>query len=81
MLKSLVGQEAKVFEYMDRKENLSLWNYIFLRKVNSALINCGDQSYFTPAKLYCGLAITSPRSPVISSPEEKEVYLAAIILT
>jgi hypothetical protein len=43
--------------------------------------HCADQGYFLPAKLYCGLAITSPRAPVISSPEEKSVYLAAIILT
>jgi len=66
---------------MDRKTDLTFYDYLFLRKVVSAMVTCADQGYFVPNKLYCGLAITSPRSPAVTSPVEKEVYNAAIVLT
>jgi len=56
-------------------------DYLFLRKVVSAINHCADTNYFRPDKIYCGLSITSPRAPVLSSSEEKQVYLSAIILT
>jgi hypothetical protein len=60
---------------------LTLYDYIFLRKVVSAMKTCADAGYFNPNRLYCGLSITSPRSPAITSLVEKEVFNAAIVLT
>jgi hypothetical protein len=82
-LKDLATHEADVFKYMDRagEQNLTLYDYICLRKVVSALKTCGDGGYFMPNRLYCGLSITSPRSPAITSPVEREVFNAAIVLT
>jgi len=56
---------------MDRTKDLTFYDYLFLRKVASAVSHCGDAGYFLPTKLYCGLSITSPRAPVLSAPEEK----------
>lgn len=60
---------------------LTLYDYIFLRKVVSAMKTCADAGYFAPNRLYCGLSITSPRSPAVTSPVEKEIFNAAIVLT
>jgi len=70
---SLTGKEAKVLEYMDigAAEGLTLYDYVFLRKVVSAMKTCADAGYFAPNRLYCGLSITSPRSPAVTSPVEK----------
>lgn len=82
-LKDLVGKEADLLKYMDRatEQNLTLYDYIFLRKVVAAMKTCGDGGYFVPARLYCALAITSPRSPSVTSPVEKEIFNAAVVLT
>jgi len=79
----LATHEADVFKFMDRatEQNLTLYDYIFLRKVVAAMKTCGDGGYFVPARLYCALAITSPRSPAVTSPVEKEIFNAAVVLT
>lgn len=81
MASTLTGKEQLVVTFMDRKTDLTFFDYLFLRKVASAVSHCGDAGYFLPTKLYCGLSITSPRAPVLSAPEEKAIYLSAIILT
>ena len=80
---SFTGKEADVLKYMDIEAagGLTLYDYIFLRKVVSAMKTCADAGYFSPNRLYCGLSITSPRSPAITSAVEKEVFNAAIVLT
>ena len=66
---------------MDRTVDITFYDYMFLRKMTTAFVNCADTNYFKPDKLYCGLSITSPRAPILSAPEEKAVFLSAIILT
>ena len=60
---------------------MTFYDYIFLRKVNSALTHCSDDNYIKPDKLFCGLSITSPRAPTLSPSEEKNIFLSAILLT
>lgn len=71
-------------EYLDiiaDKGVFTLYDYVFLRRANLALTNCGDQGLLAPNKLFCGLSITSPRTRMISPPEEKDVYMAGVMLT
>ena len=70
---SFTGKEAEVFKFMDIEAagGLTLYDYIFLRKVVSAMKTCADAGYFSPNRLYCGLSITTPRSPAITSATEK----------
>lgn len=32
----------KLAVYLDRKDNFTLYDYIFLRRVSNAIMNCGD---------------------------------------
>jgi len=81
LLKSFATKEADVFKYMDRKDNATFYDYLFLRKLVVAMKSCSDGGYFVPNKLYCGLAITSPRSPTVTAQTEKMIFNAAIVLT
>jgi len=82
-LKDIATHEADLFKFMDRasEQNLTFYDYLFLRKTVAAMKSCADGGYFVPARLYCALAITSPRSPSITSPVEKEIFNAAVVLT
>lgn len=80
-LTSYATQVDKVLEFMDKSESITLFDYLFLRRVNNALTSCGEQGYLPPSKVYCALSITTPKTRHLSSPEEKEVYIAGIILT
>ena len=80
-LRSFETHETDVFKYMDRKTDMTFYDYMFLRKLVTAMKACADGGYFVPAKLFCALSITSPRSPTITSPVEKEIFNAAIVLT
>jgi len=66
-LKSFATHEVEIFEFMDRKTDMTFYDYLFLRKIVVAMKSCSDGGYFVPNKLYCGLAITSPRSPTVTS--------------
>jgi len=66
---------------LDKTDGFNFYDYLFLRRVNSAIMTCGDQNIMQPNQLYCALAITSPRTRHLSPPEEREIYNAAIILT
>jgi hypothetical protein len=81
LLKSFEGHEAEVFKFMDRVDDATFYDYLFLRKLVVAMKSCSDGGYFVPNKLYCGLAITSPRSPTVTSQTEKMIFNAAIVLT
>ena len=81
LLKSFATHELDVFKFMDRKDNASFYDYLFLRKLVVAMKSCSDGGYFVPNKLYCGLAITTPRSPTVTSQTEKMIFNAAIVLT
>jgi len=81
LLKSFATHEADVFKFMDRTDNASFYDYLFLRKLVVAMKSCSDGGYFVPNKLYCGLAITTPRSPTVTSQTEKMIFNAAIVLT
>lgn len=81
LLKSFKDKQKEVFKYMDRVKDLTFYDYLFLRKLVVAMKSCSDGGYFVPNKLYCGLAITSPRSPTVTSPFEKMIFNAAIVLT
>ena len=70
-----------VFKFMDNKFSATFYDYLFLRKFNVAMETCSDGGYFAPNKLYCALAITTPRSPTVTSQTEKMIFNAAIILT
>ena len=62
---------------LDQTEGINLHDYIFLRRVNSAVKNCGDNYLFSPAKLYCALSITSnPTEVNIDHPFELETDAA-----
>ena len=67
----LKGHESEIIKAMDRMASLTFADYLFIRKTAAAITTCGDAGYFLPAKLYCGLSITSPRAPVLTAPEEK----------
>lgn len=71
LIKNIVGSETQVIHYMDRVDDLTFYEYMFLRRVASAARKCSDNGYFAPDKMYCGLSVTSPRSPVMSASEEK----------
>ena len=45
---NLKDKAKKVFEIMDRKDDLTIYDYIFLRKVSSGLKACGDNGIITP---------------------------------
>ena len=66
---------------LDNSAGLTLFHYIFLRKVNYALDECGDNGYLRSNKIYCALAITSPRTRHLAAPEEKTLYTSAIVLS
>ena len=59
---------------------ISLNDYIWLRKVNRAYQECGENIYISPNKMYCALKITSPKSKRMTSSEEANFYKMAIIL-
>lgn len=80
-LNTFLTHEADVFAYMDRKDDMTFYDYLFLRKLVVAMKSCSDGGYFVPNKLYCGLAITTPRSPTVTSQVEKQIFNAAIVLT
>jgi len=65
---------------LDMSVGFTLYHYIFLRRVNNAINNCGDYGNILPQKIYCALAITSPRTRELFTPEEKQIYLSGIIL-
>jgi len=66
---------------MDEIYAITFYNFIFLRRVNLAMKTCGEVGTLSPNKIYCALAITSPRTKGIFTPEEKQIYLSAIILS
>ena len=37
-------------ELMDVKLNFNLYDYMFLRRINSALTNCGDNGIMQPVR-------------------------------
>tara|TARA_B110000503_G_C6985174_1_gene344947 strand:- start:493 stop:687 length:195 start_codon:yes stop_codon:yes gene_type:complete len=58
-----------------------MFDYIWLRRVNTAVKNCGTNYLFEPSRLYCGLAITSPRTRRLYNPDEKIMFRSAIVLS
>lgn len=50
-LTSLADKSDKVLEYLDKKDSLSLYDYLFLRRVNSAFSSCGEQGSMQPVTL------------------------------
>lgn len=42
IMKSIGPKAADIIKYMDRKTDITLFDYIFLRKVASAMKNCAD---------------------------------------
>jgi len=54
---------------------------MFLRRVNNALTNCSENYLVIPSNIYCALAITSPRTKKIYSPEERIMFKTAVILS
>lgn len=71
---------AEMAVLMDITTNFNFFDYLFVRRVNNAITNCGDNRIIQPQKLYCALSITSPRTRHIFSPEERQIYLAGIVL-
>jgi len=43
--------------------------------------NCGENYLINPGYLYCALAITSPRTRLIYTPDEKIMFKSALILS
>ena len=80
-LYSLKNNIDEVFKFMDRKDYITFYDYLFLRKLVVAMKTCSDGGYFAPNKLYCALAIITPRSPTVTSQTEKMIFNAAIVLT
>ena len=62
---------------MDQPLGINFYGYIFLRKINLAMSECGINNVLQPHKLYCALQITSPRTRRLISPDEKEMFMAA----
>lgn len=69
-----------IIKGLDRESNLTLYDYIFLRRVNKGMNKCGENGYLQPHKIYCALSITSPQTRFLTSPDEKQLYISAIIL-
>ena len=65
---------------MDQPTSINLHDYIFLRRINTALKKCGDNYTVQPGKLYCALSLTSPRTRRLYNPDEKIMFTSAIIL-
>lgn len=68
-------------EFMDRYDFLTFYEYVFLRRVNYALEQCGDNAVLLPNRIYCALAITAPRTRHVYAPEEKTIFNAGVILS
>lgn len=79
---ALIKDQSKdIPPLLDRKDDITLFDYIFLRRIENAVRKCGDSGTVQPHKIYCALSITTPRTQHVKSSEERLIFEAGVILT